>query len=246
MYSGFHLISHIQGRCSSSLVLPAPTPIPEVGKLWPLGQIQLAMFFYGLQGKNSFYILNVGEQIFLKRIIFVICENHTKLKFQCPKMFRCNSKSNCYANFSVFTLSFFHLSLWMGNEGFLDWHWFTHHNKRTLLWTLLTMDLVRDRGPCSSSGGAHRELGTPEDPGPGVSCSVIPSPCPVLMQTSSLDLSWSLCVVCFQATKGTCLLWALGGKRRGVGCGPGPALLVPFYSGAEFWVVWKIFQLWLK
>lgn len=138
------------------------------------------------------------------------------------------------------------LSLWMGNEGFLDWHWFTHHNKRTLLWTLLTMDLVRDRGPCSSSGGAHRELGTPEDPGPGVSCSVIPSPCPVLMQTSSLDLSWSLCVVCFQATKGTCLLWALGGKRRGVGCGPGPALLVPFYSGAEFWVVWKIFQLWLK
>lgn len=112
-------------------------------------------------------------------------------------MFRCNSKSNCYANFSVFTLSFFHLSLWMGNEGFLDWHWFTHHNKRTLLWTLLTMDLVRDRGPCSSSGGAHRELGTPEDPGPGVSCSVIPSPCPVLMQTSSLDLSRSLCVVCF-------------------------------------------------
>lgn len=168
----------------------------------------------------------------------MICENHMKLKFQCPQMLGYNSKSNCYANFSVFTLSFFHPSLWMGNGGFLDWHWFLHYNK----------------GPCFGLFWPWSSSGT-EDPAaqgvvltgsreplqildPGVPCSVIPSPCPVPMQTSSLDLSWSLCVL--PGHKGHLFVVSLGWEEKGRGCGPGPTLLVPLHSGAEFWVVWKV------
>lgn len=52
--------------------------------------------------KNVFYIFYINGEQNKKKRIFVICK-YKKFKFKCPQTLGCHSKSNCSANFCVYS-----------------------------------------------------------------------------------------------------------------------------------------------